>query len=114
MTKVMDINYDRRECNEVDPAEMLMCIQAWHEMIHPGHHHIELHADGSGTVEYAANCPKVYDIPLCERWKHPIIRFTSLKDFIRQTREALEKEGYAIVDSLCNVPTESDENESSI
>jgi len=111
MNKVMDIDYDRRECNEVDPAEMLMCIQAWHEMINPGHHHIELYADGSGLVIYAANCPAVCDIPLDERYNHPIIRFTSLQDFIRQTREALEKNGYTIIDSLCDVPTEGNENE---
>jgi len=65
--QLMDINYNRKECNNVDSAEMLMCIQAWHEMINPGHHHINLHADGSGSVEYAANCPKVYDIPLSDR-----------------------------------------------
>lgn len=100
MNKIMDINYDRRECNNVDPAEMLMCIQAWHEMINPGHHHIILHADGSGSVEYAANCPKVYDIPLGDRWKHHIISFRSLQDFISKTREALDENGYTVIDSL--------------
>jgi len=106
MKKVMDINHDRRECNNVDPDEMLMCIQAWHEMINPGHHHIILHADGSGSVQYAANCPMVYDIPLSERWKHPIISFQSLQDFISQTRKKLEEEGYDIIDSACDVTTE--------
>ena len=96
----MDINYDRRECNDVDPAEMLMCIQAWHEMINPGHHYLELFSDGSGIVRYAVNSPKVYKVPLSDRDKYTIIKFSSLQDFINQTKEALEKEGCRVVDSF--------------
>jgi len=95
--KVMDIGHDDNEHNYCDVAEMLMCIQAWHEMINPGHHTIRLHSDGSGCVEYAVNCPVVYKIPLHER--EPIISFRNLDEFVRLTRTALEEDGYKIVDT---------------
>ena len=62
MSKILDINYDRRPENECDSVELLMCIQAWHEMLNPGHHSLKLHSDGSGIVEAAPNYPPMYKI----------------------------------------------------
>ena len=96
MKKKMDINYDRREENEVDSVEMLMCIQAWHEMINPGHHSLMIFSDGSGSVQYAVNCPEARHLPLHDR---PVIRFHSLRDFVFQTRKAMQERGWEVVDT---------------
>jgi hypothetical protein len=95
--KTMDINYARREENECDSEELLMCIQAWHEMLNPGHHYLELYSDGSGEVIAAKNYPSMYLFSKDER--KPLAKFSSLTDFIKQTRTRLESEGWEIVDS---------------
>ena len=95
--KRLDISFDRTEDNKCDPQEVLFSIQAWHEMLNPGHHHIRLFADGSGSVIAAANYPPMYEIPISDR--KPLMTFGSLNDFISKTRKALEEKGFEVFDS---------------
>jgi len=95
--KQLDIDYQRTKENDCDIAEILLCIQAWHEMLNPGHHYVKLYSDGSGYVVAAPNYPPMYGIPMNER--KPLMTFVNLKDFIKQTRKALKENKIEVIDT---------------
>jgi len=99
--KTLDMNYARCEKNDCDTTEVLLCIQAWHEMLHPGHHKLCLFSDGSGYVEAAHNYPpfitECYSSGRMKTMK--LLSFSSLQDFIDKTMKELDKKGWKVIDS---------------
>ena len=104
--KVLDVNFQRKlyiKKNECDIAEVLCCIQAWHEMYNPGHHNLVLFSDGSGYIEAAHNYPPAYEErrQAYREGKATIVKlvsFMSLQEFIARTRQEMETKGWSMID----------------
>lgn len=71
---------------------VLFCIHAWHEMINPGHHYVELYSDGSGRVIAALNAPIRHSENI-----EIICEFASISDFVETTYAELRKCGIKVI-----------------